>query len=165
MSYGGDGGDIIHCLTSDRITERNRKISEANVRRWQSLSDDAVRERSVKWKNTWNSVDRSENNLKLQLGREKYFTELADEEKGKYLKKLSDAHRRRSVAQELIRKNKERATKNNWSDSKRSQYLLNQSLSHKGRKVFTDGKTVIRCLPQDAPKGFYLGGLNKNKFK
>ena len=90
---------------------------------------------------------------------------MSDEEKGKYLKKLSDAHRRRSVAQELIRKNKERATKNNWSDSKRSQYLLNQSLSHKGRKVFTDGKTVIRCLPQDAPKGFYLGGLNKNKFK
>ena len=165
MSYGGDGGDIIPCLTSDRITERNRKISEANVRRWQSLSDDAVRERSVKWKNTWNSVDRSENNLKLQLGREKYFTELSDEEKGKYLKKLSDAHRRRSVAQEVIRKNKERATKNNWSDSKRSQYLLNQLLSHKGRKVFTDGKTVIRCFPQDAPKGFYLGGLNKNKFK
>ena len=43
--------------------------------------------------------------------------------------------------------------------------MLNQSLSHKGRKVFTDGKTVIRCFPQDAPKGFYLGGLNKNKFK
>ena len=165
---GGTGGDIYHQLSSEDKLKRNKKISDSLKVSFSKKSPEFYESRAEKKRETLSKLSEEEKNKRKQINSEaqkRVHLNRTEEEKSQISESHKTSIKNRSVEKELLRKQKEKETKNSWTEEQKLCYTKKLSESIKGRVKFTNGIKTIYVIPGQEPEGFYRGGGNKNKFK
>lgn len=167
---GGTGGDVYSQLPLEKQKLHNDRITKANIERWKNITPEQVAARSNKWRET--HFSRSEEELQqlhntTSVALKNYYKTMDLDKKAAWINKMKQSHANRIADgyREELRKQRERETKSKQTEEQKKQYKEKQHQLQAGRHYYTDGVTIIKCKPEDAPEGFYLGGAHRNCYK
>lgn len=167
---GGTGGDVYSQLPLEKQKLHNNRITKANIERWKNITPEQLAARSNKWRETYFSKSEEERKKLHDVCSEavsNYYKNIDADKRNSWINKMKKSHAERIADgyREELRKQRERETKSKHTEEQKQQYREKQHTQQAGRHYYTDGTTIIKCKPEDAPEGFYLGGAHRNCYK